>query len=140
MSNTEVADSQSETESLVGDALKVTRQLSGKVLVDGEIRFAQTSEQFDVIHPGNLSKIGHAPRCGAEDVNAAVGAAKNAFKDWRKVPARERGRMLQKAADAMEAEAGRGTRGALADGRSASAGPLRQGRARGSAVARPGRP
>lgn len=91
---------------LAPDALETVGRLSGKVLVDGSIRAALTQETLDVIHPGDLSLIGQAPKCGAEDVNAAVEAARKAFATWKKVPARERGRMLQKAADAAEANAG----------------------------------
>lgn len=90
---------------LVPDALEVIHRLSGKVLIDGSIRPALAQETIDVIHPGDLSLIGKAPKCGAEDVNAAVGAARKAFATWKKVPARERGRLLQKAADAAEANA-----------------------------------
>lgn len=80
-----------------------TRRLSGLILVDGALRDAETDAQFDVIHPGDRSVIGNAPRCGQADVDAAVEAARRAQILWRKVPARDRGRMLQKAADAVEA-------------------------------------
>lgn len=80
-----------------------TRRLSGLVLVDGSLRKPLTDTRFDVIHPGDLGVIGTAPRCGQADVDAAVEAARQAQIAWRKVPARDRGRMLQKAADAVEA-------------------------------------
>ena len=86
------------------DAMAVTRRLSGKVLVDGEIRAPLTGETFEVIHPGDLRVIGAAPRCGVADVAAAVEAACQAAVGWRATPARERGRMLHKAADAVEAQ------------------------------------
>ena len=91
---------------LVPDALEAAHRLSGKVLVGGALRPPVTSDRFDVIHPGDRSKIGEAPRCAGADVDAAVAAAKGALSGWRRMPARERGRMLQKAADRVEAETG----------------------------------
>ncbi len=87
------------------DALAETRRLSGKVLVGGKFRAAITEKIIEVIHPGDLGPIGEVPRCAGADVDAAVASARGALDGWRKVPARERGRILQKAADAMEARA-----------------------------------
>ena len=47
--------------------------------------------------------IASIPRGGAEDVDRAVKAASKAFPGWSRVIPRERGRMLQKIADAVEA-------------------------------------
>ncbi|MDH3579444.1 MAG: aldehyde dehydrogenase family protein [Hyphomicrobiales bacterium] len=105
MSNTATADLRPDAKQFAPEALEVTKRLSGKVLVDGDVRKALTDETFDVIHPGDLSVIGQAPKCGADDVDAAVEAARKALGNWRKVPARDRGRMLQKAADAIEENA-----------------------------------
>lgn len=79
-------------------------RLSGKILIDGQLTDALCAEQIDVIHPGDISSIGHVPRCNAADVERAVNSAQQAFSDWRKVPARERGRKLQLAADQLENE------------------------------------
>lgn len=105
MSNPALADRQDAIGLVMAEALAETARLSGKVLVDGALRAAQTDETFEVIHPGDKRVIGQAPRCKQADVNAAVEVAQRAFQSWRRVPARERGRMLQKAADAVEAEA-----------------------------------
>ncbi len=85
-------------------ARATARQLSGKVLVGGELRAASSGQMIEVIHPGDLSVIGQVPRCGAADVNTAVQCAQDAFPAWRKMPARERGRLVQIAADGLEAE------------------------------------
>ncbi len=92
-------------EHIAPDAFAATKRLSGKLLVDGEIRKALTDETFDVIHPGDRSVIGRAAKCGKADVDAAVAAGRRALGKWKKIPARDRGRMLQKAADAVEANA-----------------------------------
>lgn len=86
-------------------ALETLARLSGKVLINGELRASLSEDMIEVIHPADLSVIGQVPRCRAADVDAAVADAKQAFRAWRKVPARDRGRMVQKAADAIEKEA-----------------------------------
>lgn len=88
------------------DASAAAKRISNRVLVDGKLRAALSDESFEVINPADLTVIGHAPRCREADVNAAVDAAADAFKSWSKVPARERGRMVQLAADRVEAERG----------------------------------
>lgn len=80
-----------------------TKRLYGLVLVGGELRKAEAEPQIEVIHPGDLGVIGWVPKCGKADVDLAVEEARKAQLSWRKVPARDRGRMLQKAADAVEA-------------------------------------
>jgi len=91
---------------LIAEAQSAARRLSNKVLVGGSLRAALTSESFEVIHPGDLSVIGHAPRCRKDDVSNAVDAAQGALAAWRRVPARERGRLVQQAADRVEAARG----------------------------------
>ena len=39
----------------------------------------------DTINPGTGESLGHAADCGADDIDAAVNAAKAAFKEWRRV-------------------------------------------------------
>jgi acyl-CoA reductase-like NAD-dependent aldehyde dehydrogenase len=74
------------------------------VLVGGKLRGAATTKTFAVENPADLAIIGEVPRCGALDVEQAVQAAQLAFPGWSAVPARERGRMLAKVADLLEAE------------------------------------
>ncbi|MGE0613186.1 MAG: aldehyde dehydrogenase family protein [Hyphomicrobiales bacterium] len=104
MNKVKTASAATHLERIAGDALAETRRLSGKILLNGKICNALTEEQFEVIHPGDLSSIGFAPRCRQADVDAAVEAARIAYPGWRNTPARERGRVLQKAADAVEAQ------------------------------------
>lgn len=79
-------------------------RLSGKILLGGELTSALTDAQIEVIHPGDISTIGHVPRCNDADVDRAVEVAQEALSTWRNVPARERGRQLQLAADQLEKE------------------------------------
>ncbi len=59
----------------------------------------------DVINPATGEKIGSAPLSGAADVDAAVGAAKNAFDGWAHATPQVRSTALLKIADAIDAVA-----------------------------------
>jgi aldehyde dehydrogenase (NAD+) len=56
----------------------------GRLFIDGEWRDAANGDRFDVISPFDESLVGSAADATAEDVGAAVGAARNAFDstDW----------------------------------------------------------
>ena len=88
------------------DVFDTAKRLSNLVLVDGELREALSEESFGVINPADLSVIGEAPRCHEADVNAAVEVAQRAFETWRDIPARDRGRFMERAADRLEARSG----------------------------------
>ena len=102
----EVTESAVNLDNWSDKAHETMARISSKVLVNGELRASLSQEVIEVIHPADLSVIGHVPRCREADVDAAVNAAQRAFSSWRKVPARERGRMVQLAAEAVEKEAG----------------------------------
>ena len=74
-----------------------------QMLIDGDWCDASTGRQLIVENPGNRKPIASIPRGTADDVDRAVEAATAAFASWSKVVPRERGRMLQKIADAVEA-------------------------------------
>src|SRR4029450_8128264 len=62
--------------------------------IDGEWVDAASGETFDSTSPADGELIGTFPRSGAEDVEAAVVAAKAAFGDGRPGPAPKRGEIL----------------------------------------------
>jgi len=64
---------------------------------------AAAGETLVVENPGRRTPICTVPRARAEDVNRAVDAAAKAFPAWSRLPAKERGRALQKVADQLEA-------------------------------------
>jgi acyl-CoA reductase-like NAD-dependent aldehyde dehydrogenase len=68
-------------------------------LIDGE-RVAATAT-FDSFDPYTGKVWAQVPRCGAEEVERAVGAARRAFRDpaWAGLTASQRGRMLVKLGD-----------------------------------------
>ncbi|MEX0682095.1 MAG: proline dehydrogenase family protein [Dehalococcoidia bacterium] len=58
------------------------------------------AEVADPAEPETI--IGRVAQATTEDVDAAVGAAREAFPDWRSTPASERGDILRRAADLLE--------------------------------------
>jgi acyl-CoA reductase-like NAD-dependent aldehyde dehydrogenase len=62
-------------------------------------------KSFASINPSNMEKLADVPTAGAADVDAAAQAAKAAFRDWSRVPIKERARCLQLLADAIEENA-----------------------------------
>ncbi len=87
-----------------GIAIEDARRLSAKVLVGGALGAALSDEVFPVENPADLTVVGTAPRCRAPDVDRAVRAADKVFPAWSAVAARERGRMLARLADRLEAQ------------------------------------
>ena len=77
-----------------------TRLLIGGEFVDGAQR--RTIEVFD---PHDGSVLAEVAEAGTADVDRAVTAAGRAFDGWRLTPAAERGRLLLRLADAIEAHA-----------------------------------
>jgi RHH-type transcriptional regulator, proline utilization regulon repressor / proline dehydrogenase / delta 1-pyrroline-5-carboxylate dehydrogenase len=86
-------------------ALEKVRGLLGKTylpLINGE--YVETEEIIDSVNPSNPSEIiGKIGLISIEQAEKALQTAKAAFPAWRNTPARERARILRKAADLMEA-------------------------------------
>ena len=74
------------------------------MIIDGKAADAQDGRLIDVENPATRQVIAQVPRGGEADVDRAVRAAAKAFESWREVPPRDRGRLLMKIADAVEAE------------------------------------
>jgi acyl-CoA reductase-like NAD-dependent aldehyde dehydrogenase len=53
-----------------------------------------SGETFETINPATEEVLGTVTRSNADDVNAAVAAAKQAFRQWRLMPAPRRGEIL----------------------------------------------
>ena len=73
------------------------------MLIDGAWVDAAAGGSIAIEAPGTRRTIAGVPRGQADDIDRAVKAATAAFPAWSKVPPRERGRILQKVADAVEA-------------------------------------
>jgi acyl-CoA reductase-like NAD-dependent aldehyde dehydrogenase len=76
------------------------------MLVDGQPTPALDGRTIVVGNPARRNApIAEVPRATAPDVDAAVRSAARAFESWRGVNPRERGRMMGRIAEAMEAAA-----------------------------------
>src|SRR5579884_2814968 len=70
--------------------------------IGGEWVDAASGETFESTSPATGETIGIFPRSGSEDVDRAVAVAKEAFADWRLVPAPKRGEILFRLARLLE--------------------------------------
>jgi betaine-aldehyde dehydrogenase len=73
------------------------------MLIDGAWADSASGAVLNVENPARKTVIATIPRGAAADVDRAVQAAQAAFKTWSKVPPRQRGRMLLRIAEALEA-------------------------------------
>lgn len=55
-----------------------------QAIVNGEAVGAKSGAEMEVVNPASEESLGSVPRGGREDVDAAVAAAKEAFKEWSK--------------------------------------------------------
>jgi aldehyde dehydrogenase (NAD+) len=75
-----------------------------KMLIDGKWVDAVSGKTFETINPATGEAIAHVAEGDKADVDRAVKAARKAFESgpWKKMTARERGRLLYKLADLIE--------------------------------------
>ena len=67
-----------------------------KLLIDGKFVESRTTEWRDVVNPATQEVLARVPFATAAEVDAAVAAAKVAFKTWRKTPIGTRARVFLK--------------------------------------------
>src|SRR6185295_14080075 len=72
-----------------------------KLLINGKL--VPGVARLDVINPATEEVLAEAPRADRAQLNEAIAAAKAAFPAWSAKPIRERGALLVKLADALEA-------------------------------------
>jgi acyl-CoA reductase-like NAD-dependent aldehyde dehydrogenase len=89
------------TERPHGELVKPARHL---MLINGRPVESSDGRYLDIENPADRTVIAAVPRAAAADVDLAVRAAAARFELWRLVAARERGKLLMKIADAVEAE------------------------------------
>ena len=75
------------------------------MLIGGKWVESRSGKRFSTINPVNEQVIAEVPEADAADVDAAVKAARTAFDSgpWSRMDARDRGRLMNKLADLMEA-------------------------------------
>src|SRR5881227_564452 len=82
-----------------------TTTTSYKCFIGGEWADAASGETMEVINPATGETIAEVPRCGAEDVDRAVEAAKAALPKWLETTPKERSELLHKLADVIDENA-----------------------------------
>jgi acyl-CoA reductase-like NAD-dependent aldehyde dehydrogenase len=80
---------------------------AGVLIIDGQERPGAEGQSFDAVDPATEETLAQIPQATAEDVDAAVGAAKRAHLDgrWRGLPPAKRARILYKVGDAIQKHA-----------------------------------
>src|SRR5438046_8049561 len=78
---------------------------SYKNLIGGEWGDSASGETMEVLNPATGETIAEVPRCGAEDVDRAVEAAKAALPEWLDSTPKDRSELLHKLADVLEENA-----------------------------------
>jgi acyl-CoA reductase-like NAD-dependent aldehyde dehydrogenase len=74
------------------------------MVIDGKPVESADGRYIDIENPANRATIGQVPRATDTDVDTAVLSAAAAFDVWRLVAPHDRGRLLSKIADEVEAE------------------------------------
>jgi acyl-CoA reductase-like NAD-dependent aldehyde dehydrogenase len=76
-----------------------------QVFIGGAWVGAASGETMEVQNPATEEVIAEVPRCGAEDVDRAVAAAKGALPEWLETTPGERADVLLKLADLLDEHA-----------------------------------
>ena len=76
-----------------------------RLFIGGEWIDAVDGGTIDVLNPHDGTVVARVAEARGADVDRAVEAANAAFPAWRDLPAAERGRLLLRLADAIEANA-----------------------------------
>ena len=66
-----------------------------QILINGEQVSAKSGEEIPVVNPATEEEFDSVPRGGADDVNAAVAAAKEAFVEWSKKDPDDRAQLIR---------------------------------------------
>src|SRR5271166_4488370 len=83
---------------------KADRSHQTKILIDGKWHGSKSGKAFETVNPATEEVIAHVAEGDAADIDLAVKAARKAFDSgpWRKMDARDRGRLMFKLADLIE--------------------------------------
>ncbi len=83
---------------------KAAHKFQTKLLIDGKFRDSHSGKTFATINPATEEVIAQVAEGDAADIDLAVKAARKAFDSgpWRKMDARDRGRLMNKLADLIE--------------------------------------
>src|SRR5438093_12491732 len=80
-------------------------QIENRLFIGGEFVDSIEGGRIPVLNPHDNTTLAEVSEAGPADIDRAVAAARRAFPVWKRMPAAERGRLLAKLADAIEADA-----------------------------------
>jgi aldehyde dehydrogenase (NAD+) len=80
------------------ESVVVKPQTRYDLFIDGKFVAPKSGKTFPSLNPANEKQLAEISLGGAADVNAAVAAARRAFKSWSRLPGRERGKYLYRIA------------------------------------------
>lgn len=75
---------------------KYLHLLNEKACINGEWVNSKSGKTFNVTNPSNGATIGSVPDMDVEDAKLAISSAKEAFKYWKNITAKERSQILRK--------------------------------------------
>jgi succinate-semialdehyde dehydrogenase / glutarate-semialdehyde dehydrogenase len=73
-----------------------------QIIVNGEQVGAKSGEEMPVVNPATEEELDTVPKGGPEDVDVAVAAAKEAFKEWSKKDPDERAELIRAGVSAIK--------------------------------------
>ena len=73
-----------------------------KMLIGGEVVDSVSGETYDVRNPATGELVDKVPKGTVKDVEQAIGAAENAFKEWSDTTPEDRGKMLLSACELIK--------------------------------------
>lgn len=86
------------------DHIRLQKQYD--LFIDGKFVAPKSGKYFDTINPATEAKLASVAEAGADDVDLAVKAARQAYEQvWSKLPARERGKYIFRIARIMQERA-----------------------------------
>jgi betaine-aldehyde dehydrogenase len=89
----------------IGRAAGLTRPIRHQLFIAGRFVDAESGEVMPTLNPHDNTPIANVAMAGRADIDKAVDAATRAFPAWSRMPAADRGRVLIKLADLIEANA-----------------------------------
>ena len=89
----------------VASAAGLRTPIRHQLFIGGRFVDAQSAETLATLNPHDNTTIAEVAMAGKADIDAAVAAADRAFPAWSRMAAADRGRILLKVADLVEANA-----------------------------------
>jgi aldehyde dehydrogenase (NAD+) len=86
-------------------AVSAGLDIESRLFIGGEFTDALEGGRIPVYNPHDNSLLAEVSEASPADIDRAVAAARKAFPEWKRMAAADRGRLLLKLADAIEADA-----------------------------------